>query len=68
MVLISSDSSAAILFMLLWQVITNGNSGIGGQHVPKKPKMTRHYPDTSAENVNPLIGSLPSPVASQVII
>ncbi|KAI3912563.1 hypothetical protein MKW92_019843 [Papaver armeniacum] len=45
---------------------TNGNGGIGGQHVSKKPKMTKHYPDTSAENLNPLIGSIPSPVASQV--
>ncbi|MCL7026019.1 hypothetical protein MKW94_030186 [Papaver nudicaule] len=43
---------------------TNGNGGIGGQHVQKKLKMIKH--DTSVENVNLLIGSIPSPVASQV--
>ncbi|OVA15959.1 SANT/Myb domain [Macleaya cordata] len=45
---------------------SNGNSGLGGQHVAKKPKIMKQLPDTSPESINPLIGSIPSPVASQV--
>ncbi|XP_043719405.1 chromatin modification-related protein EAF1 B-like isoform X2 [Telopea speciosissima] len=45
---------------------SNGNSGLFGQHVAKKPKIMKQLADTSPENYVPVTGSIPSPVASQM--
>lgn len=40
--------------------------GLFGQHVMKKPKMMRQSLDNSFDNLTPMAGSIPSPVASQM--
>jgi len=37
-----------------------------GQHAAKKPKVLKQLPDASLEPMNPVSGSIPSPVASQM--
>ncbi|KAA8550625.1 hypothetical protein F0562_002309 [Nyssa sinensis] len=48
------------------QLESNGSSGLFGQHIMKKPKMIKQSLDNSFDNLNPIAGSLPSPVASQM--
>ncbi|KAL6990251.1 Chromatin modification-related protein EAF1 A [Sarracenia purpurea var. burkii] len=48
------------------QVESNVNSGLFGQHIMKKPKMMRQSIDNSFDNLTPMTGSIPSPVASQM--
>ncbi|XP_042513267.1 chromatin modification-related protein EAF1 B-like isoform X2 [Macadamia integrifolia] len=45
---------------------SNGNNGLFGQHVAKRPKIMKQLADTSPENFAPVTGSIPSPVASQM--
>lgn len=40
--------------------------GLHGQHGSKKPKLMKQSLDNSFDNINPVTGSIPSPVASQV--
>ncbi|KAM7496219.1 hypothetical protein LguiA_020633 [Lonicera macranthoides] len=49
-----------------YQPDSNGSSGLFGQHVMKKPKMMRQSLDNSFDNLTPMAGSIPSPVASQM--
>ncbi|XP_020250353.1 chromatin modification-related protein EAF1 B-like isoform X2 [Asparagus officinalis] len=44
----------------------NGNIGIYGQHVSKKPKVVKQLTEPAQEPVMPASGSLPSPVTSQM--
>lgn len=37
-----------------------------GQHASKKPKVLKQLPDAALETMNPVPGSIPSPVASQM--
>ncbi|XXG74451.1 hypothetical protein AAC387_Pa07g3167 [Persea americana] len=48
------------------QLESNGNTGMHGQHAAKKPKVLKQLPDASLEPMNPVSGSIPSPVASQM--
>lgn len=48
------------------QLDSNGNSGLFGQPMMKKPKIMRPSQDNSFENIAPVAGSAPSPVASQM--
>ncbi|KAL0460468.1 UNVERIFIED_CONTAM: Chromatin modification-related protein EAF1 B [Sesamum latifolium] len=48
------------------QLESNGSSGLLGQPMIKKPKTMRQSQDNSFENVAPIGGSVPSPVASQM--
>ncbi|KAK6940532.1 Helicase/SANT-associated domain [Dillenia turbinata] len=48
------------------QLESNGSSGLFGQHAAKKPKIIKQPPDNSFDNVTPITGSIPSPVASQM--
>uniref|UniRef100_A0A5B6ZQG6 Chromatin modification-related protein EAF1 B-like n=1 Tax=Davidia involucrata TaxID=16924 RepID=A0A5B6ZQG6_DAVIN len=48
------------------QLESNGSSGLFGQHIMKKPKMIKQSLDNSFDNLNPMAGSIPSPVASQI--
>lgn len=48
------------------QFESNGSSGLFGQHITKKPKMIKHSLDNSFDNLTPMAGSIPSPVASQM--
>ncbi|XP_060177044.1 chromatin modification-related protein EAF1 B-like isoform X1 [Lycium barbarum] len=48
------------------QLVSNGSSGLFGQHNAKKPKMLRQSLENSFENNAPIGGSIPSPVASQM--
>ncbi|KAA8543485.1 hypothetical protein F0562_021020 [Nyssa sinensis] len=48
------------------QLESNGSSGLFGQHMVKKPKMMKQSLDNSFDNLNPMAGSIPSPVASQM--
>ncbi|XP_077225080.1 chromatin modification-related protein EAF1 B-like isoform X2 [Tasmannia lanceolata] len=45
---------------------SNGNTGLYGQHVAKKPKLLKHLPDGAPEFSTPVTGSIPSPVTSQM--
>ncbi|KAM7270143.1 hypothetical protein ACFE04_029357 [Oxalis oulophora] len=45
---------------------SNGSSGLYGQHCAKKPKMMKQQVDSSFDNVTPIMGSIPSPAASQM--
>ncbi|KAL3850407.1 hypothetical protein ACJIZ3_012289 [Penstemon smallii] len=45
---------------------SNGSSGLLGHPMTKKPKVTRQSQDNSFDNVTPIGGSIPSPVASQM--
>ncbi|CAL5353506.1 unnamed protein product [Camellia sinensis] len=48
------------------QLESNGRSGLFGQHIMKKPKMTKQSLDNSFDNLTPMSGTIPSPVASQM--
>ncbi|XP_060180317.1 chromatin modification-related protein EAF1 B-like isoform X1 [Lycium barbarum] len=48
------------------QLDSNGNNGLFGQHIAKKPKMMRQSLENSFENVGPAGGFVPSPAASQM--
>ncbi|KAK4441008.1 Chromatin modification-related protein EAF1 B [Sesamum alatum] len=48
------------------QLESNGSSGLLGQPMIKKPKTMRQSQDNSFENIAPIGGSVPSPVASQM--
>ncbi|CAL5388008.1 unnamed protein product [Camellia sinensis] len=48
------------------QLESHGSSGLFGQHIMKKPKMMRQSRDNSFDNLTPMTGSIPSPVASQM--
>lgn len=48
------------------QLESNGSSGLFGQHNMKKRKMMRQSLDNSFDNLTPMSGSIPSPVASQM--
>ncbi|XAR58725.1 Nucleoplasmin ATPase [Bertholletia excelsa] len=48
------------------QLDSNGNSGLYGQLIVKKPKMVRPSLDNSFDSLTPMTGSIPSPVASQM--
>ncbi|KAH6765355.1 hypothetical protein C2S52_000181 [Perilla frutescens var. hirtella] len=48
------------------QLDSNGNSGLFGQPMMKKPKIMRPSQDNSFENIVSVAGSVPSPVASQM--
>ncbi|KAL8058024.1 hypothetical protein ABFX02_04G222200 [Erythranthe guttata] len=48
------------------QLESNGNCGLLGQPVLKKPKLIRQSQDSSFDNIPPSGGSVPSPVASQM--
>ncbi|XP_022144502.1 chromatin modification-related protein EAF1 B isoform X2 [Momordica charantia] len=45
---------------------SNATSGLHGQHNSKKPKLMKQSLDNTFDNINPVSGSIPSPVASQV--
>ncbi|KAK9282032.1 hypothetical protein L1049_004944 [Liquidambar formosana] len=45
---------------------SNGNSGLFGQHNAKKPKIVKQSLDNNFDNISPMSGSIPSPVASQM--
>ncbi|CBI37340.3 unnamed protein product, partial [Vitis vinifera] len=45
---------------------SNGSSGLFGQHNSKKPKIIKHSVDNTFDNITPMSGSIPSPVASQM--
>ncbi|XP_057473271.1 chromatin modification-related protein EAF1 B-like isoform X1 [Actinidia eriantha] len=49
-----------------YQLESNGSSGLFSQHVMKKPKMMKQSLDCSIDNIIPITGSIPSPVASQM--
>lgn len=40
--------------------------GLFGQHTAKKPKMMKQSLDNTFDNISPMTGSIPSPVASQM--
>ena len=42
------------------------SAGLFGQHNSKKPKIIKHSADNSFDNITPMSGSIPSPVASQM--
>ncbi|XP_038877294.1 chromatin modification-related protein EAF1 B-like [Benincasa hispida] len=48
------------------QFESNATSGLHGQHNAKKPKLMKQSIDNTFDNINPVSGSIPSPVASQV--
>nr|XP_010932960.2 chromatin modification-related protein EAF1 B [Elaeis guineensis] len=48
------------------QFESNWNAVIYGQHAAKKPKLLKQLPETSPEALTPVLGSMPSPVASQM--
>ncbi|KAJ8558250.1 hypothetical protein K7X08_005016 [Anisodus acutangulus] len=48
------------------QLDSNGSNGFFGRHTAKKPKMMRQSLESSFENVGPVGGFVPSPVASQM--
>ncbi|KAK4440472.1 Chromatin modification-related protein EAF1 A [Sesamum alatum] len=48
------------------QLEYNGNTGLLGQPMIKKPKIMRQSQDNSFDNMPPSGGSVPSPVASQI--
>ncbi|CAK9168478.1 unnamed protein product [Ilex paraguariensis] len=54
------------------QVESNGTSGndshysLFGQHIVKKPKIVKQSLDNSFDNSTPMVGSIPSPAASQM--
>lgn len=41
-------------------------AGLFGQHNSKKPKIIKHSVDNTFDNITPMSGSIPSPVASQM--
>ncbi|KAM4070608.1 hypothetical protein ACB094_12G178000 [Castanea mollissima] len=45
---------------------SNGNSGLYGQPNAKKPKIMKQSLDNTFDNITPMSGSIPSPVASQM--
>ncbi|CAK9168219.1 unnamed protein product [Ilex paraguariensis] len=45
---------------------SNGSSGLFVQHIMKKPKMMKQSLDNSFDNLTPMVGSIPSPAASQM--
>ncbi|XP_022953448.1 chromatin modification-related protein EAF1 B-like [Cucurbita moschata] len=45
---------------------SNATSGLHGQHNAKKPKLMKQSLDNTFDNINPVSGSISSPVASQV--
>uniref|UniRef100_A0A2N9I759 Myb-like domain-containing protein n=1 Tax=Fagus sylvatica TaxID=28930 RepID=A0A2N9I759_FAGSY len=45
---------------------SNGTSGLYGQPNAKKPKMMKQSLDNTFDNITPMSGSVPSPVASQM--
>ncbi|KAE8646245.1 hypothetical protein Csa_015747 [Cucumis sativus] len=45
---------------------SNATSGLHGLHNAKKPKLMKQSLDNTLDNINPVSGSIPSPVASQV--
>ncbi|XP_022960255.1 chromatin modification-related protein EAF1 B-like [Cucurbita moschata] len=45
---------------------SNATSGLHGQHNAKKPKLMKQSLDNTFDNINPVSGSIPSPVTSQV--
>ncbi|PIN00315.1 Nucleoplasmin ATPase [Handroanthus impetiginosus] len=49
-----------------YQFEYNGNSGLLGQPMTKKPKIMRQPQDNSLDNIPPSGGTVPSPVASQM--
>ncbi|XP_057507991.1 chromatin modification-related protein EAF1 B-like isoform X2 [Actinidia eriantha] len=49
-----------------YQLESNGSSGLFSQHIMKKPKMMKQSLDSSFDNLTPISGSIPSPVASQM--
>ncbi|GFY99496.1 helicase/SANT-associated, DNA binding protein [Actinidia rufa] len=49
-----------------YQLESNGSSGLFSQHIMKKPKMMKQSLDNSFDNLTPISGSIPSPVASQM--
>ncbi|GFZ13465.1 helicase/SANT-associated, DNA binding protein [Actinidia rufa] len=49
-----------------YQLESNGSSGLFSQHVMKKPKMMKQSLDCSIDNLIPITGAIPSPVASQM--
>ncbi|XP_059660279.1 chromatin modification-related protein EAF1 B-like isoform X2 [Cornus florida] len=49
-----------------YQLESNGSSGLFGQQIIKKPKLAKQSLDNSFDNLTPLAGSIPSPVASQM--
>ncbi|KAL2540751.1 Chromatin modification-related protein EAF1 A [Abeliophyllum distichum] len=48
------------------QLESNGSNGLFGQHIMKKPKIMQQLLDNSFDNITPIGGSVPSPVASQM--
>ncbi|KAK4482956.1 hypothetical protein RD792_010129 [Penstemon davidsonii] len=48
------------------QLESNGSSGLLGHPMTKKPKIIRQSQDNSFDNITPISGSGPSPVASQM--
>ncbi|KAH6803532.1 hypothetical protein C2S51_031779 [Perilla frutescens var. frutescens] len=48
------------------QLESNGNNGLLGQPISKKPKLIRQSQDNSFDNIPPSAMSVPSPVGSQI--
>ncbi|XP_057484162.1 chromatin modification-related protein EAF1 B-like isoform X2 [Actinidia eriantha] len=48
------------------QLESNGSSGLFGQHITKKPKIMKQLLVNSFDNLTPMVGSITSPVASQM--